>query len=98
MFLHLREKTKQHEHFAVLDLCDSITLNILSPEQLHSNHHSSPNVSGTRPVRTAALLIARLKSLCLIDPVIHEGINSVSKTSCDKTKHLGVIRAIHKLS
>lgn len=38
------EKKKQHEHFPALDLCDSITLNILSPEQaqLPSNHRSQP--------------------------------------------------------
>lgn len=38
------EKMKQHEHFPPLDLCDFITLNILSPEQarLHSNHRSQP--------------------------------------------------------
>lgn len=35
-----REKTNQHKHFPRVDLCDSITLNILSPEQaqLPSNH------------------------------------------------------------
>lgn len=31
-------------------------------------------MSGARPTGAAAALIARLKSLCLIGPVIHEGI------------------------
>lgn len=38
------EEKKQREHFPLLDLCDSITLNILSPEQaqLPSNRCSQP--------------------------------------------------------
>lgn len=39
-----REEKKQHKHFPPVDLCDSITLNILSPEQaqLPSNHRLQP--------------------------------------------------------
>lgn len=39
-----KEEKKQHKHFPPVDLCDSITLNILSPEQaqLPSNHRSQP--------------------------------------------------------
>lgn len=38
------ETRKQHKHFPPVDLCDSITLNILSPEQaqLPSNHFPQP--------------------------------------------------------
>lgn len=38
------EEKKQHKHFPAHDLCDSITLNILSLEQaqLPSNHRSQP--------------------------------------------------------
>lgn len=70
-----KKKKKQHEHFPLLDLCDSITLNILSPEQaqLPSNRCSQPLMRLARGQRELpGLLIARLKSLYLIGPVIHK--------------------------
>lgn len=66
-----RGKKKQHQHFPPLDLCDSITLNILSPEQarLPSNRCSQPLMRLARgQPELPALLIARLKSLYLIGP------------------------------
>lgn len=72
-----RERKKQHEHFPRVDLCDSVTLNILSPEQaqLPSNRCSRPLMRLARgQPALPALLIARLKSLYLIAPVIQKGI------------------------
>lgn len=72
-----RGKRKQHKHFPPLDLCDSITLNILSPEQapLPSNRCSQPIMRLERRQPTLpALLIARLKSLYLIGPKIQKEI------------------------
>lgn len=71
------EKKKQHKHFPRVDLCDSITLNILSPEQaqLPSNRCSQPLMRLAQGQRELpGLLIARLKSLYLIGPVIHKEI------------------------
>lgn len=79
-----REKKKQREHFPLLDLCDSITLNILSPEQaqLPSNRCSQPLMRLARSQRKLpGLLIARLKSLYLIGPEIQKGIISTGRSS-----------------
>lgn len=72
-----REKKKQDQHFPLLDLCDSITLNILSPEQaqLPSNRCSQPLMRLARgQPKLPGLLIARLKSLYLIGPEIQKEI------------------------
>lgn len=70
-----RKRRNNTSTFPLLDLCDSITLNILSPEQaqLPSNRCSQPLMRLARGQRELpGLLIARLKSLYLIGPVIHK--------------------------